>query len=165
MYKPATSALRPGADAIICSYTFPLGKRTPREGNGEHEGTRRSRRAQKRERESREHRPEGGTPVGRRGASGKGNREGKRDHGMTYIWPTGRRVELLIQFALKHSLRFISFRPSPRPSSLLLPFRDYRSSPRSPFHPCSSSFRFTYRIALLSGPLKAAVAVDASSDE
>lgn len=28
---------------------------------------------------------------------------------MTYIWPTGRRVELLIQFALKHSLRFISF--------------------------------------------------------
>lgn len=33
----------------------------------------------------------------------------KGDRGMTYIWPTGRRVELLIQFALKHSLRFISF--------------------------------------------------------
>lgn len=61
---------------------------------------------------------------------------------MTYIWPTGRRVELLIQFALKHSLRFISFPTLP-------PFRDYLSSPLAT--PPSIPFvfvEFIYREAL-----------------
>ena len=50
---------------------------------------------------------------------------------MTYIWPTGHRVELLIQFALKHSRRFISFR-------LFYHFRDH--FPSRPLLPTLSSF-------------------------
>ena len=53
-----------------------------------------------------------GTVSGGRKDDERASRERERekgDRGMTYIWPTGRRVELLIQFALKHSLRFISF--------------------------------------------------------
>lgn len=76
-----------------------------------------------------------------RGGERKRERE-KGDHGMTYIWPTGRRVELLIQFALKHSLRFISFPTLP-------PFRDYLSSPLAT--PPSTPFvfvEFIYREAL-----------------
>lgn len=71
-----------------------------------------------------------------RGGERKRERE-KGDRGMTYIWPTGRRVELLIQFALKHSLRFISFPTLP-------PFRDYLSSPLAtpPSTPSFSSSLF-----------------------
>lgn len=60
------------------------------------------------------------------------DREGRRDRAMTYIWPTGHRVELLIQFALKHSHRFISFR-------LFYHFRDHFPSRRT--CPISSFFQ------------------------
>lgn len=109
-------APQPSVDAII--YRIPSTRGTVR-GEG-----------RRREGEQRE-----------RGGERKRERE-KGDHGMTYIWPTGRRVELLIQFALKHSLRFISFPTLP-------PFRDYLSSPLAT--PPSTPFvfvEFIYREAL-----------------
>lgn len=104
MYIPGTSALRPGADAIIYrTPTLPWKLNTVGE--------------KRREQKCRASRPNRQTET----VSKRDRGRGKRDHGMTYIWPTGRRVELSIQFALKHSLlRFISFQ-------LLLPFRDYPS--------------------------------------
>lgn len=108
-------APQPSVDAII--YRIPSTRGTVRGEGRRREGEQRERGERKRERE-------------------------KGDRGMTYIWPTGRRVELLIQFALKHSLRFISFPTLP-------PFRDYLSSPLAT--PPSTPFvfvEFIYREAL-----------------
>lgn len=70
----------------------------------------------------------------------------KGDRGMTYIWPTGRRVELLIQFALKHSLRFISFPISFTSTISRLPFFSLplATPPSTPF----VFVEFIYRGAL-----------------
>lgn len=78
----------------------------------------------------------------------RGRAERERDRGMTYIWPTGRRVELLIQFALKHSLRFISFPTLSSTISRLPFFFSLSSRHLSQIQPLRFRFEFIYREAL-----------------